>query len=44
MNGEATELRPAPLLGQHTAEVLCQELGLTAEEVGALAACGAVQG
>lgn len=44
MNGEATTLRPSPLLGQHTAEVLCQELGLTAEEVGALAACGAVQG
>jgi crotonobetainyl-CoA:carnitine CoA-transferase CaiB-like acyl-CoA transferase len=33
--------RPAPLLGQHTAEVLA-ELGLSGEEVDRLAAAGVI--
>ena len=33
--------RPAPLLGEHTAEVLA-ELGISAEEIDRLAAAGAI--
>lgn len=33
---------PAPLLGQHTAEVLREVLGMSAEEIAALAAAGAI--
>ncbi|MEX0782589.1 MAG: CoA transferase [Dehalococcoidia bacterium] len=32
-DGEATRLVPAPLLGEHTDEVLCGELGLTPGEI-----------
>ena len=32
--------RRAPLLGEHTTEILCGELGLSADELGALAAAG----
>ncbi|MCY3603676.1 MAG: CoA transferase, partial [Chloroflexi bacterium] len=35
--------RPAPLLGQHTREVVCGELGRSEEELAALAASGAVE-
>jgi crotonobetainyl-CoA:carnitine CoA-transferase CaiB-like acyl-CoA transferase len=34
--------RPAPLLGEHTAEVLSQELGLSAEEIDRLATAGII--
>jgi formyl-CoA transferase len=36
MSESCVEMTPAPLLGQHTAEVLEQELGLNAEALGAL--------
>jgi crotonobetainyl-CoA:carnitine CoA-transferase CaiB-like acyl-CoA transferase len=37
---EHTVLKPSPLLGEHTAEVLACELGLGADEIGELrAAC-----
>jgi crotonobetainyl-CoA:carnitine CoA-transferase CaiB-like acyl-CoA transferase len=39
--GPVTVRRPAPVLGQHTSEVL-SELGLTPAEIDALAAAGAV--
>jgi len=39
---EPTQLRAAPLLGEHTAEVLRAELGLTARDVEALRAGGVV--
>ena len=35
-----TTLRAAPCLGQHTQEVLAEELGVTAEEYQALVAAG----
>ena len=35
--------RPAPLLGEHTAEVLTEVLGLSAAEVSRLAAAGAIR-
>jgi formyl-CoA transferase len=41
-NGAALRVRPAPLLGQHTGEVLGQWLGLNAEQVAALQAEGAI--
>jgi formyl-CoA transferase len=41
-NHEATRLVPAPLLGQHTDEVLCTELGLSASEIEELRAARAV--
>jgi formyl-CoA transferase len=41
MSATPAELRPAPLLGQHTAEVL-GELGLSPRDVCALAAAGVV--
>jgi crotonobetainyl-CoA:carnitine CoA-transferase CaiB-like acyl-CoA transferase len=34
--------RPAPLLGEHTAEVLTEVLGLTQAEVSRLADAGAI--
>ncbi|MBI4337478.1 MAG: CoA transferase [Chloroflexi bacterium] len=34
--------RPAPMVGQHNAEVYCGELGLTARQLSALRAAGAV--
>ena len=36
--------RPAPLLGQHTDEILAEELGLSAAEIGALHDAGVVAG
>jgi crotonobetainyl-CoA:carnitine CoA-transferase CaiB-like acyl-CoA transferase len=39
-----TPLRAPPLLGEHTTEILCDELGYTAADVAALYASGAVQG
>ncbi len=36
------EMTPAPLLGQHSAEVLVEELGMAADAVEALAAAGVV--
>ena len=42
VNGPNGLRRPAPMLGQHTDEVLV-ELGFTAEEIDALKAAGAVQ-
>jgi formyl-CoA transferase len=38
VNHDGTDLVPAPLLGQHTEEVLGAELGLAAEEVASLRA------
>jgi formyl-CoA transferase len=35
--------RPAPLLGQHTAGVLAEELGLSREEIDRLAAAGVIE-
>jgi len=37
-------LRPPPLLGEHTREILCGELGYSESELAALYASGAVQG
>ena len=34
--------RPAPLLGEHTREVVCGDLGRSGEELAALASAGAV--
>ena len=42
MTGSAVELGAAPLLGQHSAEVLCEELGLDAEAVRCLHERGVV--
>jgi len=42
MSASPTSLRAAPLLGQHTAEVLAADLGLTAAEVDALREEGTV--
>jgi 2-methylfumaryl-CoA isomerase len=36
--------RPAPLLGEHTDEILAKELGLSAAEIGALHDSGVVAG
>jgi 2-methylfumaryl-CoA isomerase len=36
--------RPAPLLGEHTDEILAEELGLSAAEIGALHDAGVVDG
>ena len=33
----------APMLGEHTAEILCGELGLGIDELGALIAAGVVR-
>jgi crotonobetainyl-CoA:carnitine CoA-transferase CaiB-like acyl-CoA transferase len=38
VDGQRSAPLPAPLLGQHTHEVLCSELGLSASEVAVLAA------
>jgi formyl-CoA transferase len=42
LSNSPTEMRPAPLLGQHTAEVLCEELGMSVADVERLAASGVV--
>jgi len=38
VDGQRSAPSPAPLLGQHNHEVLCDELGLTAGEMAVLAA------
>jgi formyl-CoA transferase len=43
MSDSDVEMEPAPLLGQHTAEVLGAELGLSGEAIGELAAAGVVR-
>jgi formyl-CoA transferase len=42
MEHSPTEFVPAPLLGQHTDEVLLQELGMTGGDVAQLRAKGVV--
>lgn len=43
LDGSAPPLqRPAPTLGEHNAEILCEELGLTARELDELAAAGVI--
>ena len=42
MSASPTNLRAAPLLGQHTAEVLAADLGLTGPELDALRDEGAI--
>lgn len=39
---ERTEVKPAPLLGQHTEEILAEELGLSSAEIGLLHDSGVV--
>jgi formyl-CoA transferase len=41
---EATQLIHAPLLGEHTEAVLCEELGLSGGEVAALREAGVIEG
>ena len=43
MSESDVEILPAPLLGQHTAEVLAQKLGLSTDELQSLAAGGVIQ-
>jgi formyl-CoA transferase len=43
MSDSEVELRPAPLLGQHTAEVLQQELGIAGAALQDLAEAGVIQ-
>ncbi|MBQ1391727.1 MAG: CoA transferase [Firmicutes bacterium] len=43
-NQKITEFRPAPLLGQHTKEILMEELGLSEEEAEAVISSEAVCG
>lgn len=42
LSDSQVEMSPAPLLGQHTSEVLAEQLGLSADAVEALAAAGVV--
>ena len=42
MSESEVELEPAPLLGEHTAEVLTQDLGLGQAEIRALEKDGAI--
>ena len=42
MSASDVPLERAPLLGEHTEEVLALELGLTSEETGALRSAGVV--
>jgi formyl-CoA transferase len=42
MSESDVEMLPAPLLGQHTAEVLAEELGLSADELQRLGASGVI--
>ena len=41
---ERLEVRPAPLLGEHTEEILAGVLGLSATEIGRLHDAGTVAG
>jgi crotonobetainyl-CoA:carnitine CoA-transferase CaiB-like acyl-CoA transferase len=44
MSGTPVEyVRPAPMLGQHTDEVLGERLGLSAEQLGQLKAGGVIE-
>ena len=43
MSDSDVEMAPAPLLGQHTAEVLSAELGLSKDAIGELVAAGVVR-
>ena len=43
MSGSEVPIRPAPLLGEHTDEVLTEELGLDAAELGALREAGVLR-
>ena len=42
MSASSVEIEPAPLLGQHTDNVLEEDLGLTAEEIASLRDRGAI--
>jgi formyl-CoA transferase len=42
LSGSEVPLRPSPILGASTAEVLCADLGLTSAQVDELEACGAI--
>jgi formyl-CoA transferase len=42
LSGSEVPLRASPVLGSSTAEVLCADLGITAEDVAELEACGAI--
>ncbi len=42
LGGEATKLEPSPLLGEHTATVLAEELGLCEDDLAGLRARGVV--
>jgi formyl-CoA transferase len=42
LSGSEVPLRPSPVLGSSTADVLCADLGLTQAQVAELEACGAI--
>lgn len=44
MSGNDTPITPAPLLGQHTTEVLAEDLGLSATQLAEMRAQGAISG